>query len=307
MRGPATLVVTPMALLAKKSTMYRSMPALVRPIALMSANVSTASGECLSQSIRRLVSASRASGAAEALGKRKKTSAKRLPSSGGSGSSSGPHVDRHHRDEVDRVAALVELVAVQGGGHRTHEHVVEVAPARRPSCFGPTSGSGSLHTTRLAPPGAPSSGFGGLWVKQQLGDDAGRADREAGGVADAPRRAEPEQLSDALPGEPEPGGHGGCWELQGTVVRPRARPCSGPRRPPRSSPCSTCSIVSTAATTSGLSIAPASIGSRRAPVVRAGPAESTGSPSVRDSSTLVSAMPSASEWWMRRKIAAPCP
>ena len=83
--GPMTLVVTPIALLEKKSTSEALDAWMVRPIALISPKVIVASGERLIASIRRLVSARRASGARAPVGSGSSTSANRLPSSRGSG------------------------------------------------------------------------------------------------------------------------------------------------------------------------------------------------------------------------------
>ena len=103
---------------------------------------------------------------------------------------------------------------------------LSVAPARRPSCLGPTSGQRLAPHDALGVARCAAERVRRVVGEEQLRDDARRADREVGGVADTPRRAEPEQLPDALSREPEPVGHGACREPQrscgllsrGTVV-----------------------------------------------------------------------------------------
>ena len=104
--GPATLVVTPMALAAKKSMTCLATSVLVRPIAVIRPKVSTASGKSLIESIRALASARRPAAQA-AGGHRQHHEGELVAELARQRLVQVAEVDRDHRGEVLRVAATV--------------------------------------------------------------------------------------------------------------------------------------------------------------------------------------------------------
>ena len=178
--GPATFVVTPIALLAKKSTTRRSSAPVVRPMTEMRANVRAASGEALSQSIRAFVTARRPSGVASRLGNRRKTRAKRLPSSRGRGSSSGRRLTGTIVTRSTGARPCSVLVGVQGPGHGAQQHVVEGGADEPAGLLEPGERQGLGPHDALALPGQPTDGAGRVRRQQQVGDDLAGAQGEAG-------------------------------------------------------------------------------------------------------------------------------
>ncbi len=224
----------------------------------MSPKVSTDSGELLSQSMRRLVSASRASSPGVELGNVKNTRANWFPSSRGSGLSSGRTLTGTmvtRSTGVDRRSTWYRWSAPATALMRTS---FRVAPASFPTCFRGCSGTAWVHTMRLRMPGVPANTLGGLSIVSRSRTTL---------VARAP-------WSTVCASRPGVASRSAC----DAPCRARLAPAVA-RLPTNDSEETSAAVSSTASV----------------------------SPSVRDSSTRVRAMPSASAWWMRKKTTAPEP
>lgn len=151
---------------------------------------------------------------ASRLGKRRKTSAKRLPRLAGERLVERPDVDGHHRHEVDRLSAMLVLVGVQGARDGAQEHVVERRTDEAAGLLEPGKGEWLGPHEALAVARDAADDTPRVRGQQQVGDDLSGAEGQSGGVrhggpgAFGAQTVPPRQ--GGRPGEPETRRDGPC-------------------------------------------------------------------------------------------------